>query len=526
MTRYFPSFLSTLLFILLAGLLLSGFGFRYVSAQSFGEDSHLSQDQSLRVIRGPYLQLGTSNSILIRWRTNLPASSAVHFGPSVETLDHSITSSEVVTDHVIALSNLTPETAYFYTVGTITQTLTSPDTDRYFVTSPPIGESIPTRIWVLGDSGYAPTSRRVRDAYYHYTGSRRTDVMLMVGDNAYPYGTDDEFQTGLFDVFADTIDKTVLWPALGNHDTHSADVASQTGPYFDDFSLPTQSEAGGVASGTEAYYSFDYGNIHFICLDSVKSIWWPLGPQPMINWLYNDLQSTNQDWIIAYWHNPPYSKGKHDSDIEGESIRMRERILPLLEEAGVDLVLSGHSHSYERSYLIDGHYGTSDTIEDDMFLSHNSGDPQIDRAYYKTKRPHKGAVYVVAGTSGVALREGPFDHPVMYTHTVKYGSVVIDVVGSELRLVFLDDNRIVQDHFVLYKSLPQDTPTPTPILTPTPTETPTLTPTSTPTATATSTPTETPTATPTFTPTATPTATLTPTATPAMIYLPILLVKG
>jgi len=507
-TRYFLSFLSLLLFILFVGLLPNATGFNHAVAKTSGREYLLWQDQELRITRGPYLQMGTSDSILIRWRTNLPATSAVQFGLDAGTMTNNIASSEVVTDHVITINNLSPETTYFYTVGTITETLTSPNANHYFITAPPAGQRIPTRIWVLGDSGYAPVSQRVRDAYYHYTGSRRTDVMLMVGDNAYPYGTDDEFQIGLFDVFADTIDRTVLWPALGNHDTQSADVASQSGPYFDVFSLPTRGEAGGIASGTEAYYSFDYGNIHFICLDSVKSIWWPLGPQPMIDWLYNDLQSTKQDWIIAYWHHPPYSKGKHDSDTEGESIRMRERMLPLLENAGVDLVLSGHSHSYERSYLIDGHYGTSDTFEDDMILNHNSGDPQIDHAYYKTKRPHKGAVYVVAGTSGAALREGTFDHPVMYTHQLKYGSVVIDVVENELRLVFLDDDGIVQDRFVLYKSLSQSTPTPAPSSTPTPTFTPTST------------------LPPTVTPTATPTATLTPTATPATIYLPVLLIKG
>ena len=488
MTRYLPTFLLLLLLILFASILLYGADLNHASAQTTGEDYALLQEQPLRITRGPYLQLGTPDSILIRWRTNLPTTSAVQFGLNAEAMTNNITASQVVTEHVIAINNLVPETTYFYTVGAITQTLTSPNANHYFVTAPPVGQRTPTRIWVLGDSGYAPTAQRVRDAYYRYTGNRRTDVMLMVGDNAYPYGTDEEFQTGLFDVFADTIDKTTLWPALGNHDTHNADVASQTGPYFDVFSLPTQGEAGGIPSGTEAYYSFDYGNIHFICLDSVKSIWWPLGPQPMIDWLYNDLQSTHQDWIIAYWHHPPYSKGKHDSDTESGSIRMRERILPLLENAGVDLVLSGHSHSYERSYLIDGHYGTSGTFEEDMILNHTSGDPGIDRAYYKTKHPHKGAVYVVAGTSGAALRDGAFDHPVMYTHQLKYGSVVIDVVENVLSLAFLDDNGIVQDRFSLYKSMPHGSPTPSP----------------------------------TFTPTATPI----PTATPATIYLPVLFAKG
>ena len=66
----------------------------------------------------------------------------------------------------------------------------------------------------------------------------------------------------------------------------------------------------------------------------------------MYNWLEMDLQSTSQDWLIVYWHHPPYSKGSHDSDAQFGLIRIRENLLPLLEDYGVDLQLSGHSHSY------------------------------------------------------------------------------------------------------------------------------------------------------------------------------------
>ena len=75
----------------------------------------------------------------------------------------------------------------------------------------------------------------------------------------------------------------------------------------------------------------------------------------MMTWLEADLQNNDKLWVIAFWHHPPYSKGSHDSDTEGKLIDMREIVLPLVEQYGADLVLSGHSHSYERSYLIDGH---------------------------------------------------------------------------------------------------------------------------------------------------------------------------
>ncbi len=420
-----------------------------------------NNEESIHIVRGPYLQMATPHSMLIRWRTDEPGSSAVRFGASPDALTEVVQTPQPVTDHVITLTGLEPATTYFYAVGTITQTLAGPDPDRYFVTAPSTGERAATRIWVLGDSGYPPVAQRTRDAYYAFTGDRHTDLALLLGDIAYSAGTDEEYQKDLFDVFGDLMQTAVFWPTLGNHDSIGSDTETQTGPYYDVFSLPTHGEAGGLASGTEAYYSFDYGNIHFISLDSEDSIWWPLGPQPMIDWVYNDLQRTNQDWIIAFWHHPPYTKGRHDSDKEGNSIRMRERFLPILEAGGVDVVLSGHSHSYERSYLIDGHYGASDTLEDRMILDHGSGNPQIDHAYAKAPGPHKGTVYVVAGSSS-KLASGPFGHPVMYTDFLKHGSVVIDIEGNELKLTFIDFYGTVYDQFTLRKSLATPTPTPTP----------------------------------------------------------------
>ena len=88
----------------------------------------------------------------------------------------------------------------------------------------------------------------------------------------------------------------------------------------------------------------------------------------MYNWLENDLLNTTQDWIVAFWHHPPYSKGSHNSDSESYLIDMRENFLPLLEENGVDLVLSGHSHSYERSYFLNGHYGNSNSFDPSIHM--------------------------------------------------------------------------------------------------------------------------------------------------------------
>jgi hypothetical protein len=94
----------------------------------------------------------------------------------------------------------------------------------------------------------------------------------MLGDNAYDTGTDAEYQAAVFSMYPSILRQSVLWSAIGNHDTAQSTNPSLSIPYFQIFNLPTNGEAGGVASGTEKYYSFDYANIHFICLDSMTSV--------------------------------------------------------------------------------------------------------------------------------------------------------------------------------------------------------------------------------------------------------------
>jgi len=294
-------------------------------------------------------------------------------------------------------------------------------------------------------------ARAVRDAYIKYKGSQYTHLWLMPGDNAYIDGTDSEYQAALFDMYPTLLRQTVLWPTLGDHDGSTAGSASQTGPYYDIFTLPKQGEAGGVASGTKAYYSFDYANIHFVVLDSVETSRAPTGA--MLTWLKNDLADTTQPWIIAYWHRPPYSKGSHDSDTETALRKMRANTLPILEDGGVDLVLSGHSGSYERSFLIDGHYGSSGTFDAATMLV-DGGDGRIDGdgEYQKSIiQPAPGTVYAVVGSpSENRLRS--LDHPVPYVSLKVFGSMVLDVDGPVLDATFLDDTGQARDHFRMVKT--------------------------------------------------------------------------
>jgi hypothetical protein len=401
------------------------------------------------LVRGPYLQNGAPDAVTVRWRTESPTPSIVRAGLSMLDLDRVASELTPKTEHEVRLTGLQPDTLYYYAIDDGVDFVEGPSGQHHFRTPPSPGTVKPVRIWVLGDSGTGRSglgsAEAVRDAYLNSPLYQPPDVWLMLGDNAYGAGSDSEYQDAVFDTYPETLRSTILWPALGNHETYTPGT-----PYFSIFTLPTLGEGGGVASGTEHYFSFDHGNIHFVCLDSQSSL--RTTPSPMLAWLEADLASTTQRWIIAYWHHPPYTKGTHDSDWETEHIEMRENAVPILEQHGVDLVLGGHSHVYERSHLIDGHYGYSWDWDDHSLVDAGSGRAdEPDGAYGKDPSPHRGAVYCVAGCSG-GHGFGSLDHPAMFLSLSELGSLILDVNGDRLDAMFLSHQGVVRDYFTISKA--------------------------------------------------------------------------
>lgn len=402
------------------------------------------------VVRGPYLQSASSDSITVRWRTDTATDSRVQYGTSPGSLTFPATNATATTEHVVKLTGLSPNTKYFYNVGS-SSAVQAGDATYFFETSPTAGTAVPTRIWVIGDAGTGSSGQAaVYNAYRNYTGSTYTDFWMMLGDNAYNSGTDAEYQANMFNVYPEMMRQSPLWATIGNHDGTSADSATQTGPYYDIHTFPKNGEAGGVASGTEAYYSFNYGNIHVIVLDSNETSRSTTGA--MMNWMKADLANVTATWLVAIWHHPPYTKGSHNSDTETNLIEMRQNFLPILENYGVDLVLTGHSHSYERSRFIDGHYGLSSTYNSSFAINGGSGRVDGTGAYTKTaSMPHSGAVYSVVGASG-QVSGGTLNHPAMFLSLNELGSMVIDVSGQTMDIKYLNNNGTVRDYFTISKN--------------------------------------------------------------------------
>jgi len=409
------------------------------------------------LLRGPYLQRGTMTNILVCWRTSRMTNGIVNFGLSPGALTWQATGFSPTNNHYVLLTNLAPDTKYYYSVGATGTNFAGGA--NFFFLSAPAGPK-PTRVWVIGDPGTAATGSGnqagVRDAYYAHAGTRYTDVWLALGDNAYYSGTDQEYQLAFFNIYPNLLQQTPLWSAIGNHETYAAPVG-QRFPYLDIFEFPAEGEAGGVSSGTERYYSFDYGNIHFVSIDSMTS---QRTTGAMLDWLEADLAANTKDWTIAYFHHPPYTKGSHNSDVEIEHIEMRQHVTPLLESYGVDLVLGGHSHIYERSYLIHGHYGHSSTLTPSMVKNSGSGRPSQGGAYVKTATgpdAGEGTVYVVAGSSGWATFRTGF-HPVMFYDALLMGSLVLDIDGRRLDAAFLRETGAIEDTFTILKETPPPQP--------------------------------------------------------------------
>ncbi len=406
------------------------------------------------ITRGPYLQLSTPDSITIRWRTDSPTDSRVWYRTPDGSTDTSHTEPALTTEHIVTLTDLAPDTPYIYAVGSSAGIIVGDDEDHRFTTAPEPGSTRPVRVWVAGDSGTGQQSAiDVRDSFLANTTDRAADLWLMLGDNAYVIGSDYDHQIKLFDIYPSILRNTVLYPSIGNHDAFSSDSPTQTGPYFDIFTLPDQAQAGGIPSGTEAYYSFDFAHVHFVCLDTSETDHTP--GSPMLQWLESDLASTAQDWVIAFFHHPPYSDG-HDSDMADDLIAVREQIAPVLEAGGVDLVLNGHSHSYERSFLLNGHYGLSETLTPEMVLDPGDGREDGDGAYIKPNPgivPNSGTVYAVAGNAG-QLTGLKLEHPVMTASRFELGSMILDISANRLDARSINDQGAINDHFTIIKTSP------------------------------------------------------------------------
>lgn len=419
-----------------------------------------------QLVRGPYLQMGTSTSMTIRWKTDAPTPSKVTYGTDFGK-NQTVESATLDTSHVVQLTNLQPATKYFYSIGSDTQTFQA-DSSNYFITSPLTGSTPRIRMVAFGDCGTGTTQqRKVVQQVEKYFGNEPIDGWLLLGDNAYSYGYFSEYQSRFFNVYKDYgfMRHTVLWPTLGNHDYAGIrNWPSWLGDhpaYHEVFTLPTNGECGGVPSTTEAYYSYNYGNVHFVSLDSFAAEEGKLvsdTTSKQVRWLKQDLTANTLPWTVVYFHHPPYTKGSHNSDTEAELVALRQNLVKVLEEHKVDIVLNGHSHNYERSHFMKGHYGMEVTFDTTLHaLTTSSGKYDGSPNSCPYVKADSGIVFVVAGTSGwTGGTAAGYPHNAMvYSNSSKTGALILEIEGNRFDVKYLSEDGVILDKFSMFKKVNQ-----------------------------------------------------------------------
>jgi hypothetical protein len=447
----------------------------------------------------PYIQPGSGSrleegdeSMIVAWQTQMGhADFAVDFGPSeryghTATCDHRVRVSgrggdgEPRLNWTAMIDGLGLAQTCFYRVRGSGQVLA----EGYFTTRQPRGGTI--RFVAFGDNSYGDISDRAI-AYHAYR--QNPDFVMNCGDNVYESGTENEYQRYFFPVYnadvaglrlgAPLLRSVPFYTVIANHDVQDKDengheIADFTrnpdalafytamhlplnGPERPTYPTPTTGPAGRVAAFQScagvrfprmANYSFDYGDAHFLCLDSNRYID-PNDPA-LQTWIAGDLSQTDARWKFVVFHHPPFNVGHEHYEVQHMRV-----LAPLFESHGVDIVLSGHEHNYQRPRPLrfnpSGAGHSADIGGKDRRVQ---GTFTIDRTFdgVTNTRP-EGILYIVTGAGGKHLYDPGFtDNPDRWTHaddhhadyvvkmvTDRHSLTVFEVDGARLTMAQVDE---------------------------------------------------------------------------------------
>ena len=314
-------------------------------------------------------------TITVMWRTAGNLTPHVQYGTtSAYGSDTAGATTAAVADgffyNTVELTGLTPDTAYHYRVSGDTSTWSG---DNSFRTAPAGAGDF--SFTASGDNGVRANSPDDTLKVKDLVASQHPTFHIVAGDITYSEGSKNQWEQWFQEVerFSHSV---ALVPALGNHDAESG-VKFSNGEYFyqRSFALP--------ADHQELYYSFDYGDAHFVALNSEDFSGLRRGGA-QYQWLAADLAATAKKWKIIYFHRLAYTSG---SEHHAES-NLQNDVTPLFDQYHVDLVIQGHNHQYERSYPL--RYGSAN----------NPVIASTDRTSYTNPT---GTVYVVTGGGGHSL---------------------------------------------------------------------------------------------------------------------------
>jgi 3',5'-cyclic AMP phosphodiesterase CpdA len=373
---------------------------------------------SVSLVWKPYLQQLTDTSVIILWVTQTGGNPEVRYSTDTSYNLVATGSTRLVWGaklHRVELMGLQSHTPYNYKIYTDSQDMLPSET-LWFQTAPSKDGNTPFKFIVFGDYGWNSTSQKqLRDRMLLDS----FDFILTTGDNAYYNGTYAEFDTNVFDIYQDLFSHAGFFPTLGNHDYRTNSGA----PYLDIFDLPDNAWR---TNDHERYYTFDFGNVHVVALDSNTPLDENDGTanNDMFDWLRSDLGQTTQPWKIVAFHHAAYSTGPHGPDTD-----VQTKLVPIFEEYGVDLVFNGHDHIYERSHpLKNGQVSTGAA---------------------------GGVIYIISGAGSAANYGcgGAYWQAIAYC-AQSYGLYSrVTVNSNTLTIEAVDQNGTIRDSYAINKSL-------------------------------------------------------------------------
>jgi len=372
----------------------------------------------LTITKGPYLQNVSTNGITFMWETSKDACSRVHYGET-QTYGAHEASEKMTRIHKVAVTGLQPGREYHYRVRSSVSYATGrtesvSSEDSAFKTA--IEKQTPFCFAVYGDSrGKSPRHKRIIDGMI----ARRPEFVLHTGDLINAVDVDAgalsyvQWEEMFFAPATALMKNTPLYIAIGNHELREG--AAHWLYRFFDFPRP-----GG-------YYSFDYGNAHFVVLNSNAVQGYPVPDfrpgSVQYKWLEEDLGSSTAMWKFVFFHHPPYASTR--SAKWKRACEDMKALCPVFESHKVDMVFNGHIHTYERTHA----------------LTNNAVDKE------------NGVIYVVTGGGGAGLSSHVIEEGSWWTaklaHTHNY--CIVKLTGGNLEMQVYDIDGKLIDYLTVRK---------------------------------------------------------------------------
>lgn len=307
------------------------------------------------VNRYPNIQRPSQTTATIAWRRANPSTGTLYLGTSSGVWSDSVSTGGLDQKHFFDLVALQANTTYYYQVKSVAPNDTFVSAIEQFETAPlPLADKV--SFLAYGDCGYNNT---IQNQIAGLMEQENTDFALVTGD--VDQGVGDNYDDVFFGVYKDILKKSCHFTCIGNHDTYADNAAT----YLDAFYLFSNNP-----TNTERYYSFEWGDAKFVCLDA--NIDYTAG-SAQFNWMIDEFKCNDKKWLFIFFHQPPWTNAwsadyyvpfspyflyQGDED-------MRTDLVPEFEKYKVDFVVNGHSHCYQRGemngvqYLITGGAGSS-----------------------------------------------------------------------------------------------------------------------------------------------------------------------